>query len=120
MGAVCMMIFVAFGVVDSNGAAKDKGKKSAVKDQGDMQCREVTMIGVVSEEKLRESKDENKKAKPYRVFTDAKKKEWVLPREKKDDAVNLKEYEGVKVKLTCMVLGEKKITGIKSIEKIAK
>jgi len=112
-------MFLVLGSIDASGAVKNKGK-AALKDQGDMQCREITLIGVVSEERIKENKNENKKDKPYRVFTDTKKKEWLLPKEKKNDEINLREYEGVKVKLTCMVLGEKKITGIKSIEKMAK
>jgi len=120
ISVLCAVICLILGDIDASGAAKAKGNKSTIKDQGDMQCCELTLIGVVSEEKVKESKQENKKPRKYRVFTDTKNKEWPLPREKKvDGEINLKEYEGVKVKMVCMVLGEK-ITGIKSIDKLAK
>jgi hypothetical protein len=118
---MCAAMFLALNGFNAYSAAKGKGKKTESKSKEDMQSHEMTMTGVISEEKEKESKKENKKPIKYRLFTDGNNKEWMLPREKKtSDSIDLKQYEGVKVKLVCMVLGEKKIIGIKSIEKIDK
>jgi len=117
IGMMCAGMLLMTGVVNTNAAPK---KKAEAKDPADMQCREVTVIGIVSEEREAESKKERKKPIKYRVITDSSNKEWHLPKLNKiPESINLSEFEGKKVKLVGMMTGNKgAFVGIKSIEKV--
>jgi hypothetical protein len=117
IGMMCAGILLMTGVINTNAAPK---KKAEAKEPVDMQCREITLIGVISEE--RESKPKNEKKAPtkYRVLIDNDKKEWHLPRPQNiPESVNIKDFEGQKVKITGMIVGKNTgLTSIKTIEKV--
>jgi hypothetical protein len=85
-----------------------------------MQCHELILIGILSEEREGKSKRERVNPIIYRVLIDSDKKEWHLPKANRiAEGINLKDFEGKKVKLTCMAIGKNnKLTDVKAIEKV--
>ena len=117
IGMICFGILVMLGGVDVNAAPKSKSKKPASKEAESMQCREMTLIGVIGFFEA-EQKDANGKVVKVRhyLLTDSKKTEWKFS----DSFIEkVKAFEGMKVKWIGMVIGNNPVS-IKSIEKIGK
>ena len=120
IGMMCVGMFLMMGVINASAAPKaTKSKKAPNKAAEDMQCHEVTLLGMISKEQEQEIKDEAGKVvakHKYRTIMDSKKKEWRLP---DNSTFNLSDFEEVKVKLVGMAMGNG-LVGIKSLEKAGK
>jgi RNase P/RNase MRP subunit p29 len=120
---VCVLILVLLSVntdAVSKPRAKTVKKQSVTQEAENMQCKEITLIGVMSEAREEEIKDKDGKViqkLKYCVLTDSKKKEWRMPRD--TNVASLKEFEGKKVKIVGMILGKgSTLLSIKKMDKL--
>ncbi len=124
IGLMCLgALVLILSAMNTDAATKTKSKTKKVdKDAETMQCHEITLIGVMSEAKEEEIKDKDGKViqkVKYCVLADSKKKEWRMPRDA--DIAKFKEFEGVKVKIVGMVLGNgSTLLSIKQMDKLSK
>jgi RNase P/RNase MRP subunit p29 len=128
IAAMCAGVFLVLNSINTDAAttktktktSKTSKKESITKEAENMQCREITIIGTMSEAKEEEIKDKDGKViqkLKYCVVTDSKKKDWRMPRDA--NVAKFKEFEGLKVKIVGMVLGNgSTLLSIKQMDKM--
>lgn len=124
---LCWISMITFAIsMTIDAAPKTRGKtvkkQSISQEAENMQCKEITLIGVMSEAREEEIKDKDGKViqkLKYCVVTDSKKKEWRMPRDA--NVAKFKEFEGKKIKVVGMILGNgSTLLSIKKMEKLGK
>ncbi|MDD4869360.1 MAG: hypothetical protein PHR77_02275 [Kiritimatiellae bacterium] len=118
IAVMCVGMFMVFNGFAANVTPRKRPSKKAANAGAEaMQCREITLIGVMSDLKEEEIKDKDGKViqkLKYYLLTDSKKKDWRMPRDY--PIAKLKEYEGKKVKIVGMILGGSTLLSIKKLD----
>lgn len=119
---LCMGVFFLINVADLCAAPKTKtARKTENKSADNMQCNEMTLIGVI-EERQKEIKEGDKvRIDKFYALVDTKKKEWTIhPWNVSAKGIEkVKAVLGAKVKLVGMVVGSStSLVSIKSVDKM--
>ena len=111
---MCALLSVFLTTISADAAKPKTSTKKTEKAADDMQCKEATIVGVIS---LQEGKEVGGKTHPaYYVITDSKDKVLKLPQSSK---FKWKDYDGLKVKAVCMMVGSS-LASVKTIDPVDK